>query len=97
MERKNEKKLKCTYYVFRRKFDFCTEPIAVGGGEGSNEERHSESIRDLGEGDKDIARTHGSAPHQPRGHARLHGQPCSCLRRYGGKQCVYFLFTFSFS
>lgn len=70
-------------------FYFCAEPVTVGGGEGGNEERHSESIRDPGERDKNPARTDSSASHQPRGHARLHGQPCLCLRCNGGKERVY--------
>lgn len=85
----------CIRYFINISF---SEPVTVGGCEGSNEERYSESIGDLGEGNKDTARAHSSASHQPRGHARLHGQPCLRLRRYGGKHtlCIYCTLNFTF-
>lgn len=63
----------------------CIEPVAVGGGQSGDEERHTKGVGDPREGDQDPTRTDGAAPHQPRRHARLHGQPRICLRCYGGE------------
>lgn len=63
------------------------ESITVGSGESGHEEGHTEGVGDPREGDKDPARADGAAPHEPRRHARLYGQPGLRLCGDGGK-CV---------